>query len=281
MEPDNDASGPENRPENAPAFDPQTSLSAAVSYPLSGPGRAVLVAIAAMALVPYGGVASWIVSLYFVVRTMQAVARGARRMPDLPSSAGLGEHAELWGRAVAVTAMLFFPALLFIVGWELLRSPDFRGSDAYRYGLMLLAFFGAFASFASVVFLPVALGAVAQGDSALMAVLPPRLRAYRKRMGAGFAVAQGVLWLGGFGLFMAQVALDRLPLVASAISRGASFYWEMVLAYAVGASLWMPPVPAVDESQEVPREVVPVVDGSQEPQVTAAAEASEEPSPGS
>jgi len=215
----------------------------AFRFPFTGPGPVVCAVVAVLAVVPWGSLLGWALSFYFMVRAISAVAGGARRMPPLPRVSELPEHLRLWGRTLLVVLVVLAPlATVFLQALLIRFDPGFEPSNA----LLALALL---ATTVTLLFLPPALARVAQGSSAVEALLYRVLLAdlqHRTRWGGGFVVL--LLYLGGFFVLLATGALAQLGWPGDAAARVVSYAFQMLLAFSIGLSVRPP---GEDESSDL------------------------------
>lgn len=223
----------------------------ALRYPLTGRfWWAIFLVVVALSQVPWLGYLSWAVSLYYMVKTIEVVAAGSHALPDLPAPSRLADEMGLWGRAIVVSLLVLWPITAIHVMWLVQRfEPSYQGSNA----LLQICLF---ATCVFIFFFPLALGAVALGDSIVLALTPSRMGGIRKQMGDGFAAVAIMVALGGFVLLIAVGLLSKLGVVGEVAGRVVSFYGQLVLAYTVGASLRRREVPApqVEPSEPAPED---------------------------
>lgn len=206
-----------------------------LSYPFTGPGPAIWVAVALVAAVPWASLLGWVVSLWVMARVVESTARGERRMPPLPRGPRAREELDLFLRALAATLALLLP-LWAVLGVALARRryPDLPGTE-------LVLAFGLFATLVTVALIPPALVLVARGATVSMALNRAILfHELRHRMRLVVFLALFLVYLGGLAGVILTGALGDLGAAGAVLARALTYGLQVLVAFVTGLSA-LPP----------------------------------------
>lgn len=203
-------------------------FSSDARYPFASRGYLVVLGLAILSLLPYGGWPSWTLSILWALRIVQGTMRGEGAMPLVPTGSGWEETFRLWSEGLAVSILVMWPwTLLVLMGLGLRYAPGETRLD-WSVGLLV---------FLSYLFLwvwPAALGLVAAGYGIIGALTPSLIRGVVQR---GYAPVLILTMIGGFFFLILNALLQKVPYVGPFLGRFAVLWFEFFLARLLGRAM--------------------------------------------
>lgn len=202
---------------------------AVVFYPLRGIGPILILGLALLELVPsFGGLASLVISILFVVRVVRASARRKPDMPGWPRLTRASDWLRLWLEAFVVSLIVLWPITLAMVVGYARRSAS---TDLHMDWILVPSLF--LGIFALCVY-PACLALAALGNGVIGSLTPARIRGLTRDMGGNYGINLIVVLLGGFFLLILCAVLRTIPHAGDVLSRAASVYAQLLFARILG-----------------------------------------------
>lgn len=228
----------EPRASGASRLSPREAMLRAPLFPLTGAGPVALLLLGALGVVPFGGIAGWVVLVLLCALVVRETIRGRDSFPGVEAFRDTPQLGRLWVRALAATSVVLLPVLVALA--LAMLASGFPEEDALKTAAGIAIPVGAFLGFIGILFVPSAF-VVAVSDPEPFAILQPgRMRSVTPNLGAA-AVASGI---GGFFLLIALGVVNSLA--PTSIARGldmmvlSAFFLVVARLAGVGAKSRVP-----------------------------------------